>query len=714
MLAGNNRGSQENLLSDYNRDPGVPNGYNSCLPNTWQFNTRCWDSAGPDKIENKTIFQRGSKWWVRTWSSSTMAKILKEIYAFRQTIIIIVLPLIASILPIVYRDGPSKGGFVVIVMAGYWMTESLPLAVTAILPVILFPMLGVQESDDVCRNYLKDTNFLFVGGLIMAIAIETWNLHRRIALRILLLVGSEPRWLMLGFMICTGFLSMWISNTATTAMMIPIAQAVLNEILKQRALARKKTFTNESFEICEDTEYIKSENHSQKISIPTEMDNTKEELADVVTTSVDDISLTADGVEAGNNEEEQSDEVKVDFTDLCPEDKALSKALLLCIPYAANVGGTATITGTGPNLVGQSVIDDLYGNDANVTFATWLAYCLPGMIILQILAWLWLQFLFIGFRGCGKECGECFRCRCNSGEESKAAQLVIKKQYDELGPITWAEGAVFGHFLLLVLLWLFREPSFIPGFGGWSVIFPEPEYITDATAAIFVSFLLYVFPSEVPNFLCCRRKDDDSPVGPRKALLDWKITQKKMAWNIVFLLGGGFALADGCEKSGLSAWMGEKFESLDSIPPWTLLLIITVIIALFTEFSSNVSTASIFAPILAQLAEALCINPLYLVIPSILACSLAFMLPVATPPNAIAFSYGQLSIPDMAKAGAMMNIIGILVVNLMMNTYGIVIYDARQFPEWAADENSTCLEGPTFSPITAGMYTTPSNGTCVC
>ncbi|XP_072043860.1 Na(+)/citrate cotransporter-like isoform X2 [Amphiura filiformis] len=614
-----------------------------------------------------------------------------------------------------------RGSF--IVMAGYWIFEVVPLAVTSLLPVVLYPLLGVQESDDVCRNYLKDTNFLFVGGLIVAVAVEHWNLHKRIALSVLMLMGSQPRWLMLGFMLTTAFLSMWISNTATTAMMIPIAQAVLLQLVGEN----KKLFKGEEGDD-HDAHKVVSSNDDDPPSYQMDggNDNPMASIEDEKETQVDGEEKSANKQDFPKNPEieDTTKEIEesavtgdtIDWEKLNEEERNLSKGLMLCVCYAANIGGTATLTGTGPNLVIGGVVDDLYGAEAGLNFASWMFFALPGMIINLFLAWLWLQFLYLGRScvACCRDCTTCITCGKKGNTANKAGHEVIKNEYKKLGSISWAEASVLCHFIVLALLWLLREPGFIPGFPGWSMLFPVSEYISDATAAIFISFLLFVFPSQPPNFLCCRTKNDTSEIGPRPALLDWKTAQRKLPWSVILLLGGGFALADGCQVSGLSHWLGGQFESLSFMSPVTINIIIVTIICFFTEFTSNTATATIFLPILAAVAESICVNPLYLMIPATVVCSYAFMLPVATPPNAIAFSYGTLTVPDMAKAGIVMNIMGICLINLMINTLGAPMFDVFNYPEWAPDINGTCrdVDLTTLSPNMTTMY--GATTTCVC
>ncbi|XP_041457062.1 solute carrier family 13 member 5-like [Lytechinus variegatus] len=612
-------------------------------------------------------------------------------WAYWKTILLIATPLLCLPLIIVIGDGPSKGAFVIIIMAVYWIFEVLPLAVTSLLPVILYPLLGVQDSDDVCRNYLKDTNFLFVGGLIMAVAVEHWMVHRRFALGVLLLMGSKLRWLMLGFMLVTAFLSMWISNTATTAMMVPIAQSVVMQLLDQRKDIKRKReaeaaamnpddLSNEKGMQVGETAFNGHINSAMDMS--EEKYNEKELIeGDVQSTDVDK--------EAETKDNESNDEI--DYDAMPDADRKLCKGLLLCVAYAANIGGTATLTGTGPNVVLGGVVDELYGDEAGVTFASWLLFSIPGTVINLVFCWLWLQVIFIGFRPNAGSTEE------NTKEEEKAARQVIKQEYKKLGPWTWGQIAVLCHFIVLAMLWLFRNPTFIPGFAGWSGLFPVPGYISDATAAIIIAILLFIFPAYPPWFLrifkIFRQEDDEKPKS-RSALLDWKTTQRMLPWNVILLLGGGFALADGTEASGLSQWLADQFKVLDFLPSWVFVIIITVIICFFTEFTSNVATATIFLPILAALAESICINPLYIMLPATISCSYAFMLPVATPPNAIAFSYGSLAVPDMMRAGSLMNVIGIIVVNLLINSMGILVFDVFNYPTWA-DNTAGCLANTT-------------------
>uniref|UniRef100_A0A674MYZ1 Solute carrier family 13 member 5a n=1 Tax=Takifugu rubripes TaxID=31033 RepID=A0A674MYZ1_TAKRU len=543
-------------------------------------------------------------------------------------------------------------------MAVYWCTEVLPLAVTALLPTVLFPVLGIMQSKDVCMQYLKDTNMLFVGGLMVAVAVEHWNLHKRIALRVLLLVGVRPALLMLGFMTVTAFLSMWISNTATTAMMVPIVQAIL--------------------------EQLSSNTHPE----PSTMKQRKSVSLQAELSNNNLSSVSPDIVESGTRPAQYLSTFyyfSIFYSEgLSDEEEArkrMSKGFLLCVCYSASIGGIATLTGTGPNLILVGQMNQLFPqNDDVINFASWFAFAFPTMVLTLTLAWFWLQFLYIG-----SNLRKTWACGTTQSEREQLAYKVIREEHLSLGPMSYAEMNVLALFILMVVLWFTRDPRFM---DGWAthIFNAKAEFVTDASVSLFVAILLFIFPSEPPYFLCFWRSSDtetQSSKGPAPPLLTWQVTQKKMPWNIVLLLGGGFALAKGSEASGLSRWLGDQMTPLHSVPPWAIAIILCLLIATFTECASNVATATLFLPILASLSRSICLNPLYVMIPCTLSASFAFMLPVATPPNAIVFSYGYLKVSDMAKTGVVMNIIGIGCITLAINSWGRVMFDLDSFPSWA-------------------------------
>ncbi|NXT14066.1 S13A2 protein, partial [Prunella fulvescens] len=555
-------------------------------------------------------------------------------------------------------------GYVIIVMALFWCTEALPLAVTALLPVLLFPLMNIMDSTTVCQEYLKDTNMLFLGGLVMAIAIETWNLHKRVALRVLLITGVRPALLLMGFMLVTAFLSMWISNTATTAMMVPIAQAVMEQLHKSEAESgtpgQVSEHTNKAFEL--------QEKSPDSFKEPEEKGEWLLQL--FCSLDLGNSHVLTIEEERKRNEEMEKKHLK------------LSKGMSLCICYSSSIGGIATLTGTTPNLVLQGQVNDIYkDNGGIINFASWFSFAFPTMVVLLILAWLWLQILYLGFNfkknfGCGASPA--------AKAKEKQAYEIIKEESKKLGKMSFAEIEVLILFILLVVLWFTREPGFIPGWA--TVLFNKnnTSYVTDATVALFISMLLFILPSGFSN----QDRDQEQTGGRAKfrappPLLDWKVVQEKMPWNIVFLLGGGFALAKGSEESGLSAWLGTKLTPLQSIPHPAIAFLLCLLIATFTECTSNVATTTLFLPILASMAEAICLNPLYVMLPCTLSASLAFMLPVATPPNAIVFSYGQLRVIDMAKAGIVLNILGVLTITLAINTWASSLFQLQTFPSWA-------------------------------
>uniref|UniRef100_A0A8C5IE45 Solute carrier family 13 member 3 n=1 Tax=Junco hyemalis TaxID=40217 RepID=A0A8C5IE45_JUNHY len=536
---------------------------------------------------------------------AALGALVKKAWSVRRFVVLLCAPL--ALVPILLSLPPKEGRclYVILLMALYWCTEALPLAVTALLPIVLFPFLGILPSNKVCPQYFLDTNFLFLSGLIMASAIEEWNLHRRIALRVLMLVGVQPARLILGMMLTTSFLSMWLSNTASTAMMLPIANAILKSLFGEKDTSKDMNRENE--------ENQASLQQNKLYTVPTEM----QFLASTEDDALSDLK--------------KEEEYKTNIW----------KGFLISIPYAASIGGTATLTGTAPNLI------------------------LLGQL---------------------KRGWKTKKSNIRVDAEARAKE-VIKEDYQKLGPTKFAEQAIFFFFCMFAIMLFSRDPKFIP---GWASLF-APGFISDAVTGITIVIILFFFPSQKPSLRWWF--DLKAPNTETQPLLTWRKAQETVPWNIILLLGGGFAMAKGCEESGLSVWIGGRLHPLEGVPPPVAVILITVVIALFTEFASNTATIIIFLPVLAELAIRLKVNPLYLMIPGTIGCSYAFMLPVSTPPNSIAFSSGHLMVKDMARTGLLMNLMGVLLLSLAMNTWAKSIFQLGTFPAWANihAENATSL-----------------------
>ncbi|MBW2143493.1 MAG: SLC13/DASS family transporter, partial [Deltaproteobacteria bacterium] len=453
---------------------------------------------------------------------------------------------------------------VTILMAAWWITDAIPLAATALLPMVLYPILGILKGKATAPIYINSTIFLFLGGFMIALAMEQWNLHKRIALRIIRLVGGGPSRIVLGFMTAGAFLSMWISNTATAIMMVPIAMAI---ILKM------------------EEEFGKDNIHK------------------------------------------------------------FSVCLMLGIAYACSIGGVATLVGTPPNLSFSRIFEITFPNAPPVIFGQWILMGLPLSVTMLVIIWLLLTKVFY-----------------RAPAHLKVDSTIIKKEYKALGPMSFEEKAVLTVFLLTACLWVFRKELSlgIVTIPGWSSLLPFPDMIDDGTVAVFMAFILFLIPTRSPD---ARNVSVMSPD-----------VFARLPWNIVLLFGGGFALAKGFQVTGLSMLIGNKFAGLEGVSPIVMTLLICLSITFLTELTSNTATTEMILPILASVSVAMQINPLMLMIPATISASCAFMMPVATPPNAIIFGSGRIRIGEMARVGVFINIIGVLVICLIFYLIGTSVF----------------------------------------
>ncbi|CAG0885548.1 unnamed protein product [Cyprideis torosa] len=566
-------------------------------------------------------------------------------------IVLVSVPIILT--PVLITDWDSHAtrcAVVLLLMAIYWITEAVPIPVTALIPMWAFPALGVLSTGEVTKVYMKETNAMFLGGLMVIIAIEYCGLHERIAFRALLLVGTAEKWLMLGFMSVTMLLSMWISNTATTALMVPVVEAVLNELYKPDEVPESPATMSHAISngklgakslddklLRRKVEDVQTEFHSGIRHSRAGLSMVDLEMYN--STWENELDAPDEDDEDNDSEEEPPPRPQ---EELRPNVIAFKRArnLILCgVAYAANIGGTGSLTGTGPNLVVKGLLDELLSSSS------------PGTLKPQLM----------------KE---------DLKERAENARKIIQKRYDDLGPLT-----------------IFRSPRFMPGWADDS-----PVNVGGATPAIFIGFLLFALPahptymSHFPKFLrfAVSRPGQPPPRKGADALITWSAVHERMPWGVLILIGGGFALSEAVQKSGLSNLLGDKLEALSSIPPGAFLLIVTLATSFLTEVTSSTAFASIIIPILLRVSESLRLNPLYLSLPCAISCSYAFMLPAATPPNAIVYHAAQMNSMDLIRNGFVLNIVCVLVINLMTISLGNVFFDINTYPSWA--ENVTSVE----------------------
>ncbi len=461
--------------------------------------------------------------------------------------------LVFLLTPVPAGLGPSAWHMagVAVWMAVWWISEAIPIPATALLPIVLFPLLDIMSAASATGAYAHHLIYLFMGGFMIAVAMERWNLHRRIALHVIHRVGTAPSRLVLGFMLATAVLSMWISNTATAMLMVTIGMAVLKQLLPE-------------------------EHH---------------------------------------------------------DDSPLGTALMLGIAYAASIGGVATLIGTPPNAVLAGVLDQTYGMD--LKFGAWMRFALPLSLLMLVLSWLYLTRLAFPL----------------SKVEYRDSAGQINGQLEHLGPVSTAEKRVALVFASVALLWISR------GLIDWAPF----RHVKDSTIAIGGALLLFIIPAGK---------------GERGFLLDWP-TAVRIPWDIIVLFGGGFSLATGFSETGLTSWLAERLHVLGGVPVPVIVLGVGLLVIFLTELTSNTATASLMLPVLGALSQALEMSPLLLMVTATLCASFAFMLPVATPPNAIVFSSRCIRIRQMARAGLWLNIMGLLLISAFVYIEG-VLFPAQQ------------------------------------
>ncbi|MDH5480969.1 MAG: DASS family sodium-coupled anion symporter [Nitrosomonas sp.] len=432
---------------------------------------------------------------------------------------------------------------VALLLAAWWATEVLPIPITSLLPILLFPALGIMTMEASTVPYAAPTIFLLMGGFIIATGLARWNLHRRLALNILIRVGESPTALIAGFMGATALISMWISNTASTIMMIPIAMSLVSEMVRDK------------------------EKHSQGFL-------------------------------------------------LC---------LILGIAYSASIGGLGTIIGTPPNLFVVSYMNQAYGID--ISFVDWMMFGIPVVLVMTTIAWWVLTKWAYPFDMQGE----------------KISRAVIIAELEKMGTLTEPERRITYVFMLVATAWIVR----VPIQQNFEVIL----WLNDAMIAVGGAVLMFMIPSGHTE-------------EKGTALLDWK-NASKIPWGVLILFGGGLSLAAAIKDTGLATWIGASLSGLPDLDLIFMILGLVILVIFLTELTSNTATTATLLPILGVLAVSSGIEPMLLFVPTALAASCAFMLPVATAPNAVVYSTGKVTISQMAYAGFKLNLVAIGVVTVM-------------------------------------------------
>ncbi len=458
-------------------------------------------------------------------------------------------------------------------MAIWWMSEAIPLSATSLLPIVLIPMLTERTVSEATAPYASSIVFLFLGGFLIAIAMEKWDLHRRIALLTLRRVGVQPKRIVLGMMLATGFLSMWVSNTATTLMMLPIGLSILTLVIE-----RSKTSPG---------------------------GNAAEQLA------------------AGGKISEVVEDQNIRRFGIC---------LVLAIAWSATIGGLGTLLGSPPNAIVAGYVSDELGR--KIGFLEWMMIGLPLSLVFVMIAWFLMTNVLFRF----------------DLDEVPGGQRMIDEQIAALGPVSQGERMVMIVFGSAAFLWV--VPGLLTSLTGLDLGLLGD--LNDTAVAIAAGIALFILPGK----------------GRRTMVLNWKDAEDGLPWGVLLLFGGGLSLAGAVAASGLDQWFGQQVQGLGALPPILLIVAVTTLILFLTEVTSNTATAATFIPILGGVAVGIGADPMALLIPAAFAATCAFMLPVGTPPNAIVFGTGAVTIGQMARGGAVLNVIGIVLITIFIYLLG--------------------------------------------
>ena len=443
-------------------------------------------------------------------------------------------------------------------IATWWITEAIPIAVTSLLPIILFPLSGGLSISETSSSFGHRYIFLYLGGFILALAIEKWNLHRRIALKIISLIGTNVRKIILGFMVATSFLSMWISNTATAVMMLPIGIAIVKQMSNLKSTDKK-------------------------------------------------------------------------------ENIIFGKSLMLSIAFSASIGGIATLIGTPPNLVFAGILQEIY--NVEISFLKWFIFGLPISILLIIISWLYLTRIAFNFKQ----------------KEFKEGEIEIKNELNKLGKISYEEKVVLSVFILTGMAWISR--SFL-----LNIFIPS---LDDTIIALICGVSLFLLKTKNKN-------------GFKERIMNWE-DAVKLPWGVLLLFGGGLAIAEGFQSSGLANWIADNLTKLNGFSLIIILMVVIAAVNFLTEITSNLATIAMLLPILAPTAIILDVHPFILMVAATLSASCAFMLPVATPPNAVVFGSNYLKISDMVRVGILMNLISIIIIFIMVYYILPIVWNFNPF-----------------------------------
>ncbi|KAL8461601.1 hypothetical protein ACS0TY_032907 [Phlomoides rotata] len=453
-------------------------------------------------------------------------------------------------------------------MFAWWMTEAVPMPITSMTPLFLFPLFGISAADDVAHAYMDDVIALVLGSFILALAVEHYNIHRRLALNITIVFCGEPLnppLLLLGICATTAFVSMWMHNVAAAVMMMPVATGILQRLPTGPA---------------------------QPVLV-----------------------------------------------------SKFCKAVVLGVIYGAAVGGMSTLTGTGVNLILVGMWKSYFPEARPISFSTWFFFGFPLALIVFVFLWAILCLLY---------------CRKGSSRALSAYldKSHLRRELDLLGPMSFAEKMVLAVFSILIVLWMTREIT--DDTPGWGSLFNGRA--GDGTASVMMATLLFIIPNK-------------KQAGEK--LMDWNKC-KKLPWNIILLLGAGFAIADGVRTSGLADVLSELLDFLEKAPYWAIAPAVAIISAAITEFTSNNSTTTLVTPILIQIANTMHRHPLLLMVPGAIGAQFSFLLPTSTPSNIVGFTTGHIDIKDMIITGIPLKVAGIAVLSVLMPTLGAYVFRTNE------------------------------------